>query len=33
MEKQNTINKKLDYETELLVITMEVTWPVKNKRF
>ena len=23
MEKQNTINKKLDYETELLVITME----------
>mgnify|MGYP003110021144 CR=1 FL=1 len=23
MEKQSTINKKLDYETELLVITME----------
>ena len=23
MEKQDTINKKLDYETELLVITME----------
>ena len=23
MEKQSTVNKKLDYETELLVITME----------
>ena len=23
MKKTNTINKKLDYETELLVITME----------
>ena len=23
MEKKNTINKKLDYETELLIITME----------